>query len=592
MINSLDFALGKLLSACLELSRGEFPLDDKVRGQMACLKVVALRKNLLFDSQAKDTQLLHFAEQCEDDDLRRSLVDLDTKLKAARSQLTRQVLEELQPDPGVIARLTDQVDLLEQEAARKVAQMDKDAALHSAHALQALTPAAFLVELGKTLLPYTMVVEYVLLKANKMPADKTSEDKPGGYLAFVLVKGESNVKLEFLVLGPSQEIDDDIASFQELLTTLSYPPAGVEAGQRLRRALLDKVLHVAEQHLGRRPEHLFLCPDGDLFRLPFTALPVDTSSESKEQWLYVLDEPFSISYLNAARDLFKLHALSPATAGSALKTCRVFFNPQYDALVQEEKEEDSVAAEISDGALRDSLFTPLPNTAEEGKALAALFHAKALVVEPFEGEAATKQALLATRRPLILHIATHGFYVPFMMPEDATYKDEHQRVSGQLKQVPQPLLRCGIVMSGVRLWQELPAAPRQSSGIVTGLELLNLNLRGTKLVTFSACDTGAGDIAKGQGMACLGRVALLAGAETALVTACPVNDASTKDLMESFYAKLLQEGGDPFHRARALRDAQRDVRQKTYTLRRGWKVTGHPHLWAPLTLYGAVGPMF
>ena len=39
-------------------------------------------------------------------------------------------------------------------------------------------------------------------------------------------------------------------------------------------------------------------------------------------------------------------------------------------------------------------------------------------------------------------------------------------------------------MAGARTWQESSGT---GSGIVTGLELRNLDLRGTKLVTLSAC---------------------------------------------------------------------------------------------------------
>lgn len=119
-------------------------------------------------------------------------------------------------------------------------------------------------------------------------------------------------------------------------------------------------------------------------------------------------------------------------------------------------------------------------------------------------------------------------------------------------------------------------------GIVTGLELRNLDLRGTKLVTLSACETGAGQVHKGQGLACLGRVALLAGAETAVVTAMEVADEATKDLMVCFYTELLKEDSSPFHRARALRHAQRAVCALGYD---------HPLYWSPLLLYGATGPM-
>ena len=80
-----------------------------------------------------------------------------------------------------------------------------------------------------------------------------------------------------------------------------------------------------------------------------------------------------------------------------------------------------------------------------------------------------------------------------------------------------------------------------------------MDLRRTELVVLSACDTGLGDVAGGEGVMGLTRAFHLAGARNVVASLWKVDDRATAALMRLFYHKLWSEGKPPI---KALREAQ------------------------------------
>src|SRR5207249_783074 len=147
------------------------------------------------------------------------------------------------------------------------------------------------------------------------------------------------------------------------------------------------------------------------------------------------------------------------------------------------------------------------------------------------GAEATRERLLATpglETASVIHVATHG------------QADEFESA------------RAG-------LW--LAASAEQGPGFLSVADVLRLKLA-ADLVTLSACETGIGRVARGEGVLGLPRAFLAAGARGVLVSLWKVNDRSTSDLMEAFYRGLLKDRKDG---ARALAEAKRRMIERPET---------------------------
>jgi CHAT domain-containing protein/Tfp pilus assembly protein PilF len=124
---------------------------------------------------------------------------------------------------------------------------------------------------------------------------------------------------------------------------------------------------------------------------------------------------------------------------------------------------------------------------------------------------------------------------------------------------------------------------------------------GVELLTLSACDTAAGGVgADGREVESFGVLAQRQGAKAVLASLWPVADASTQQLMQSFYRLRNAQAGLP--KAEALRQAQLALLHSTTISAPASEARGvghepdatgndgasyaHPYFWAPFILIG------
>ena len=160
-------------------------------------------------------------------------------------------------------------------------------------------------------------------------------------------------------------------------------------------------------------------------------------------------------------------------------------------------------------------------------------------------------------RHRFLHLATHGYFAPEQLrsalgPADA--KDKARPGSDLLGGAGvagyHPGLLSGIALAGAN---RRPTPIGQDDGILTALEVAELDLSGVELAVLSACETGLGEVAGGEGLLGLQRAFQVAGAQAVVASLWKVRDEATRALMARFYENLWRKNQPP---AAALREAQ------------------------------------
>ena len=402
--------------------------------------------------------------------------------------------------------------------------------------------------------------------------------RPARYAAVLLWRAAAEpgeAAIRFVPLGAAGPIDRAIQSWR-----VAVQRGAVAAP--LEQDLRQRVWEPLARALPAKAERLLVVPDGELALLPFEAIRLADGR--------YLIEQMRISYLSNGRDLLP-RPLPPRTSRTAL----ILANPDYDALGAPDGRDPQAAGPSPIPALRGNdwtggrRFRSLPGFAREAKAATQLLQDQAgWTVRCYQGEQASEETLSNVARPRLLYLITHGFFLADRGHQAVAAPNGRDIELVDLGPAPplpapgdDPRLRSGVALAGANRWRER-AARGLSDGLLTALEVENLDLWGTELVVLSACESGLGAVRVGEGVLGLRRAFEQAGAQTVLASLWKVPDAETEALMRHFFRRWLE--GEP--KAEALRQAQlsliRQLRADSDAARR----TAPPLYWAGFVCHG------
>jgi CHAT domain-containing protein/tetratricopeptide (TPR) repeat protein len=455
--------------------------------------------------------------------------DLDRERRQTNGEYdrTQAEIQSLQPAKqagelaGALARLGELRRKQEDIAERIAKASPRYAALRYPTALS-LPDARAALDAGTLLLSYAV---------GKDESYVFALDAARGLAVFTLPVGERDLR-------------ESVAAFRKLIAWNTRSP---ELEKRARM-LYDTLLAPVET-LVARSGRLLILPDGPLHTLPWAALarnagPGDPRYLVEWKPIHVAASATVFAELKKGR--------SAARTTSSIEVA-AFGDPKYPPGASRGagatrgdggEDPDAYGEPQLDAMLRSGFrLEPLPLSRDEVETIANLYAPRSAA---YLGEQATEARARSVGRDVpLIHYACHAIV------------DERSPLDSALVfSIPEKPL------------------PDQDNGLLQAWEILEKMRIDADLVTLSACESGLGREAGGEGLVGLTRAFQFAGAHSVLASLWKVDDRSTAELMKRFYRYL--KAGRP--KDESLRLAQTDL------IRSG--EFAQPRFWAAFQLNG------
>ncbi|EZH74940.1 hypothetical protein ATO12_09410 [Aquimarina atlantica] len=344
-------------------------------------------------------------------------------------------------------------------------------------------------------------------------------------VTYAFTVSKNNINVQEL---KTPTLEKDIVSFRKTITDKNLNIYQKE-GCQLYKTLIEPI---QDQLQGNR---LIIIPDGPLWYLNFDLLLTDYSYSEEENTIIhpkeyaLLLKDYAITYANSTNLLFDQQT---STVQDDLKQECLAFSFSNTT--------DTISKPLISFKILRSAGTDLPGTRKEIKAISDIIDGQYY----YGSEATEANFKKNVNQYNILHLALHG-EVNNERPENSKLFFTKNKDSLE-------------------------------DNLLYSHELFALNIP-AELTVLSACNTGTGKIAKGEGIMSLGTAFQYAGTKSLLLTSWAVSDETTPALMQYFYANL-KEG--------MLKDKALQQAKLQYINSKEFEYLAEPFYWGGFYLVG------
>lgn len=450
---------------------------------------------------------------------------LRLELANCETELQKEKEKNGQQNRRIIGQWEDRYFALQRDYQNLINRFEKSSPRY--YQLKYKTQTAGIDELQKVLDENTALLEYFL----------------GDSVIFAFVATKE--RFDWVVVKKDTAFNTIVTSLSRSFKSVSSKAAYLQTAAQVYRLLVKPLA----THLSSKRRWVII-PDGDLYQIPFEALlndKVAANSQADFGGLSYLLKQHEISYHYSATLFLQSLQEQPASnyANLFVGFAPVFSKERKNGILAKivlpglvEARPDASSYLIT----RDGkTLNELKYSEQELKNIAAVFFNRGRVyLHEVASEENFKKSLMGCK---YVHVATHGFV-----------NTENPQLSNLAFSQPQ-------------------AGNAEQDGILYSSETYNLNLNADLLV-LSACQTGAGQIVKGEGLMALTRGFLYSGARNIVASLWKVYDQHTSLLMVEMYRQIA--AGKSY--SAALREAKLKMIANPET--------AGPQSWASFVLIG------